>query len=113
MRISQTDAAALRAVLLKDLGVIDRLEKHLATVDQGKLTREKLDSLGFTLHNIYNALENSFTQISLTFENHIKDPVRWHRELLEKMFLDVPPLRAGIFPAGVKLLLSDLLGFRH
>ena len=86
MRIEPSGAAALRAVLLKDLDAVGRLEKHIAELPDKALTRVQLDSLGFALHNLYNALENSFTQISLSFENHVKEPFRWHQELLEKMF---------------------------
>ena len=72
-----------------------------------------MDSLGYSLHNIYNALENCFVQISLSFENHVRDHTRWHRELLEKMFLNIKPLRPAVLPEQVRSLLGDLLGFRH
>jgi hypothetical protein len=65
------------------------------------------------MHNIYNALENCFTQISLAFENHVRDKIRWHRELLDKMFLDIKSLRPAVLPEGVRSVLGDLLGFRH
>lgn len=115
MRIEPTDAAALRAVVLKDLEAIERIEEHALSLmrTSDPLSRAQCDSLGFALHNLYNALENSFTQLSLTFENHVKDRVRWHRELLEKMFLDIPPIRPALFPAGMHPLLADLLAFRH
>ena len=113
MRIEPTGAAALRAVLLKNLEAVGGLEKHIAELPDKALTREQLDSLGFALHNLYNALENSFTQISLSFENHVKGPFRWHQELREKMFLEIPPVRPAVFPAAAKPLLVDLLGFRH
>ena len=113
MQIEPTDAAALCAVLLKDLEAIRRIEKHIASLPARSPTREQLDSLGFARHNLYNALENSFAQISLTFENHVKDQIRWHRELLEKMFLEMPPVRPAILPVALKPLLNDLVGFRH
>jgi hypothetical protein len=68
---------------------------------------------GYLLHNLYNALENSFEQISRTFENHIVDASRWHRELLDKMFLDIPCVRPPVLTQGLRPLLHDLLGFRH
>lgn len=90
-----------------------QIEAHAIGLPVAQLSREQLDSLGFALHNLYNAIENSFTQISLTFENHVKDRTRWHRELLEKMLLDMPPVRPRVLPAASHALLSDLLGFRH
>jgi hypothetical protein len=113
MQINPTDAAALQAVLLQDLEAIHRIEEHLFALAKLRLTREQIDSLGFALHNVYNALENSFSQISLTFENHVKDRVRWHRELLEKMFLAIPPVRPAVLPPSARSVLIDLLGFRH
>lgn len=113
MRVESTDAAALRAVLLKDLEAIARLEEHAFSLSERELARAQVESLGFTLHNIYNALENSFVQISLTFENHVKDQSRWHREVLEKMFLPIPPFRPAVLPASVHSLLADVLAFRH
>lgn len=113
MRIGIADAAALAAVLQKDLEAIAQIEAHAGQLPGTGLNREQLESLGFALHNLYNAIENSFAQISLTFENHVKDQSRWHRELLEKMLLDVPPLRSRVLPPACRPLLADMLGFRH
>jgi hypothetical protein len=44
---------------------------------------------------IYNALENCFEQIWRGFEDHQSDQARWHRELLDKMFLEIKSLRPG------------------
>ena len=65
------------------------------------------------MHNIYNALENCFEQISLSFENHVRESTRWPRELLEKMVLDIKPLRPAVLPEQLRSLLGELLGFRH
>ena len=113
MRIDQGGAATLAAVIERDLLAIDTIEQHAAELSGGPMERAQLDSLGFALHNIYNALENSFTQISLSFENHVRDRVRWHRELLDKMFLDLPPLRPAVLMNESRPLMGDLLGFRH
>lgn len=72
-----------------------------------------LAAAAYCLHNIYNAIENSCEQISRTFENHIVDPAQWHRELLEKMFLELPGWRPRLFPEELRSVLNDLSGFRH
>jgi len=113
MQIDAKDAVALLAVLRKDLDAIRHLEEHAHSLADAHAARAETESLGFTLHNLYNALENSFLQISLTFENHVKDQSRWHREVLEKMFLAMPPLRPAVLPEVVHSLVSDLLAFRH
>ena len=113
MKIDSPSAVSLAAVIRKDLASISGIEGHAAGLPASGLSRSELDSLGFALHNLYNALENSFTQISLTFENHVRDQSRWHRELLEKMFLDLGQLRPAVMPLPSRGLLTDLLGFRH
>jgi len=113
MRIDSNSALTLAALIRSSLVSIDRIEDHVSQLNLNNLSAAELDSLGYSLHNIYNALENSFEQISLTFENHVRDRTRWHRELLDKMFLDIKPLRPAVLPKQLRSVLSDLLGFRH
>ncbi len=113
MRIDSTSALTLSAFIRSALTAIERIENHVSQFDLNNLSPAELDSLGYSLHNIFNALENCFEQISLSFENHVRDRTRWHRELLEKMFLDIPPLRPAVVPEQLRSLLGDLLGFRH
>ena len=65
------------------------------------------------LHGIYNAFENSFLRISDTFGDKIDRSTRWHAELLHRMFLDIPDLRAAVLPPSTRGLMKELLGFRH
>ena len=113
MRIEANAALALAALIRSDLAAIARIESHISQFDLNKLSHAELDSLGYSMHNIYNALENCFTQISLSFENHVRDKTRWHRELLDKMFLDIKSLRPAVLPEEVRSLLGDFVGFRH
>lgn len=43
----------------------------------------------------------------------MRDQTRWHRELLDKIFLDIKSLRPAVLPPEVRSVLNDLLGFRH
>jgi hypothetical protein len=116
MKIEPEAAAALRAVMLSDLELIDRLTnllRQLSDLAVGRASERDAIAAGYYLHNIYNALENSFDQTSRSFENHIKDLARWHQELLHKMFLDIHPVRPALLPMSLKPLLDDLRGFRH
>lgn len=113
MRIDQKGALTLTAFIRSALASIDRIESHVSQFNLNDLSHAELDSLGYSLHNIYNALENCFEQISMSFENHVRDRTRWHRELLEKMFLDIKPLRPAVLPEQLRSLVADLLGFRH
>lgn len=109
--------ATLWAVIQRDLEAIVRLNGHLEALAAGLAVVEPeyrdLAAAAYTLHNIYNGLENSFDQISRSCENHITDPAQWHRELLEKMFLEIPAVRPAVLSEGCRRLLNDLRGFRH
>ena len=98
MKIDSGTALSLVAVIRTDLEAIDRLESHVNQFDLNNINRAELESLGYSLHNLYNALENSFKQISLAFKNHVRDESRWHRGIVGK---DVFGSGAAA-PVGVK-----------
>lgn len=113
MKIEPNAALTLAAFIRSALAAIERIETNVSQLNLQNPSAAEVDSLGYSLHNIYSAVENCFTQISLSFENHVRDRIRWHRELLEKMFLDISPLRPAVLPEQLHSLLGDLLGFRH
>ncbi len=73
MRIDLKAALTLAALIRSDLAAIARIEEHVSQFDLNNLSPTELDSLGYSMHNIYNALESCFRQISLSFENHVHD----------------------------------------
>lgn len=113
MRIDSSAALTLAALIRSALEAIDRIENHVSHFDPDNLSPAELDSLAYSIHNIYNALENSFDQISRGFEDHEGDQARWHRELLDTMFLEIKSLRPAVLPEEARSLLGELLGFRH
>ena len=117
MRPDPARLASLAAVLTKDLEAIDRLDAELRQMLPGLQAApaafRDLAAAAYTLHAVYTALENTFDQISRTFENHVVDPRQWHRELLRKMFLEIPGVRPAVLPEELRSVLTDLRGFRH
>jgi hypothetical protein len=117
MRPDTAQLASLAAVITEAIAAIERLDARLSefTASLAAPTPEFRDlaAAAYLLHNVYCALENAFEQISRTFENHIADPAQWHRELLGKMFLEIPTVRPAVLPAGLRGFLNDLCGFRH
>lgn len=109
--------ASLRAVLEKNIAAIEQLHIEALTLvgdwEKQSKTFTGRAGLGFVLHNIYNALEGCFDQISRTCENHVVDNTKWHSELLGKMFLDISGVRPKIFSASLREFLEELRGFRH
>lgn len=107
-----TARAALAAVVERDLEAMTRVETALIELpaDAGYAA---CAGVAYALHNLYCALENSFEQISRTFENHVVDREQWHRELMLKMFLAIPNVRPAVFPESARPLLNELRSFRH
>lgn len=115
MKPDETTRSTLAAVIANDMGSIEAMSARLDEITL------PLDGSGFMvmagaaylMHNIYNALENSFEQISRSFENHVKDPVQWHKELLGKMFLEIPGIRPAVLTRDLHGIVNELRGFRH
>lgn len=113
MKIERHAAASLAAVIENDLRAIERIEDQLEPLARGAISDRDAATVAYGLHNIYSAFENSFDQISRTFENHVVDASRWHRELLAKMFLEIQGIRPAVLRDENRVLLHELLRFRH
>ncbi len=117
MRPEPAQLATLAAVIGEDIAAIGRLDGEMSALAHSLAGSSPafrdMAAVAYLLHNIYCALENAFEQISRTFENHITSPAQWHRELLAKMFLEIPTVRDAVLPAGLRGFLNDLRGFRH
>ena len=74
----------------------------------------ELDSaaLGYTIHNIYNLLENYILRISKFFENSL-DPLSWNRDLIEHMRLDIDGVRPALLNRDLAARIDELRSFRH
>jgi hypothetical protein len=90
--------------------IYDELEHHPLTPDAGTDT---LIVIAYYLHNLYNAFENIFVNIAKAFENSLDDAGRWHTQLLERMRLDVMPLRPAVIDEVAYNALDELRRFRH
>jgi hypothetical protein len=69
---------------------------------QADSSTDTLIVIAYYLHNLYNAFENLFTNIARTFENSLDDAGRWHTQLLERMRLDVTPLRPAVIDEAAR-----------
>ena len=67
----------------------------------------------YLLHNLYTAFENVFRNIAFAFENALDDRSGWHRQLLERMRLDLSPIRPAVIDDAAYVALDELLRFRH
>ncbi len=97
-----------------DLEAIDRLFAALATAELDRDTpQEECIVVGYRLHNLYNAFENVFRNAARTFENTLEERSGWHAELLQRMRLDLMPIRPAVIDAETYDKLDELRRFRH
>ena len=96
---------------LEAIGAIyDELERHPLTA---KTQQETLIVVAYYLHNLYSAFENIFQNIAALFENSVDEVGRWQAQLLERMRLDVMPLRPAVIDDTAYDSLDELRRFRH
>lgn len=96
-----------------DLATIERLYEALGSPDLDEAApQESLIVVAYRLHSLYTAFENIFRNIAKAFENHL-DKEAWHRELLQRMRLDLTPLRPAVIDVEAYERLDELLRFRH
>lgn len=93
------------------------IEKLYAAIGKPTLTEdtpeETLIVVAYRLHNLYNAFENMFRNIAATFENRLDDASGWHSQLLQRMCLDLMPVRPAVIDAAAYAALDELRRFRH
>jgi uncharacterized protein YutE (UPF0331/DUF86 family) len=105
--------------LVLDRNVRDDLEKIAKlyeTLGAPELTdsapQEELIVISYRLHSLYTALENIFRNIARAFENQVSQE-SWHREILQRMRLDLTPLRPAVIDAEAYEKLDEMRRFRH
>jgi hypothetical protein len=110
------DRALLIAELEGDLEALpDLLESNTKSMERiGAGATEELDyaALGYTLHNLYNLMENSFFRIAKHFENDIGSE-GWHKELLHRMTLSIEGIRPRVIDRHTAEKIDELRAFRH
>ena len=99
----------------KDLEIMDGFWQELADAELSRTDtdRKEIVFVGYRLHNLYNAAENIFRNIADGFGNHLSDRRGWHAELLDRMRLDLTPLRPAVIDDKAFEQLDELRRFRH
>lgn len=115
---NQAAVALLASELQNDLaGIEDSYvlrQKAVVRCDASGWSDElDLMALGACLHNIYNAFEAYFLRIAKFFENNI-DADSWHRDLLERMRLEISGIRPALLSDDrLAERIDELRRFRH
>ncbi|HSG40299.1 MAG TPA: antitoxin [Thermoanaerobaculia bacterium] len=96
-----------------DLEAIGKLYEALGAPELEEAeSQDVLIVAAYRLHSLYTAFENIFRNIAAAFENHL-DPETWHRDLLQRMRLDLTPVRPAIIDAEAFEKLDEMRRFRH
>ena len=69
-------------------------------------------ALAYLIHNLYTAFESYFLRVAKHFENNLDDSA-WHRELIDRMRIDVPGIRPALISPQIAEDLDELRRFRH
>ncbi len=116
MKKSEIDLQRLIAELESDFEAFNELYGKWQMVNSKleKITPDEFDwaSVGYTLHNLYNIIENYFFRIAKMFENNL-DPHRWHKDLINRMTLDIEGIRPAFMKKEESIIFNDLRAFRH
>ncbi|HZF08842.1 MAG TPA: hypothetical protein VFE33_08645 [Thermoanaerobaculia bacterium] len=103
----------LERSLRADLEAIERLYRELGEPSLSESEeQERLIVVAYRLHVLYSAFENAFRNIAKAFENQL-DPASWHQDLLQRMLLDLSPLRPAVLNEETYEKLDELRRFRH
>jgi hypothetical protein len=113
----KVENSELIGIIAKNLRMLDKLYASMEQVYTkdlkllGKTDRSALMVAGI-LENYYTCLETIFFRISQYFENNLS-PHQWHRDLLEKMTIDIEGIRIAAISGESYPRLLELLKFRH
>ena len=111
------DAANLVAHIRKHATMLGEVREQItATFEHdvpliGKTGRAAVLVAGL-LENYYTCAETIFVRIARFFENNVS-PDTWHKDLLERMALEIDDVRPRVVADETKRDLTELLRFRH
>jgi len=116
-----TDNASIRLLIQElgnDLGYVREAsalcERAEARAENSGWSDEMdLLALGSALHNLYNAFEGYLLRVAKFFENNV-DKQSWHRDLLDRMALEIPGVRPALITKREMIeRIDELRRFRH
>ena len=111
--MEQEQLSILAADVQKQQKFIEDIYRLIARRKKG-YTKDRvvLESLAYQLHNLYCAFEDLFKIIANYFENHLMETA-WHKELLDRMTLEIKGIRPRFLSEYAYELLNELRRFRH
>ena len=105
----------LESEICKTLQVLNKMElfyKNNHSILDEKNDIRNLITLSEIFINYYTCLETIFLRISTFFENNLPAD-KWHSELLNRMILEVKPLRTKVIADETFAILDEFRRFQH
>ena len=98
-----------RAALAGAVAVIARYREGL----KGAPEPPDLSVIAVELHRYFTAAETLFERIAREVDGALPQGLEWHRELVDQMAADLPPVRGAVIDESQRLWLHQLRAFRH
>lgn len=95
---------------------MNELDNNLTEYIRQKEVQESnilIIAMAYALSGIYSCLEDQFLKIARVFENRVENPASWHKELLERMRIEVIDIRPAVISRNSFAVLDEMRGFRH
>jgi hypothetical protein len=107
----------LKQEFLKTEKILEKINSFFRNFIDKELTeRGKSAASAIVLAEIfadfYTCLETLFLRISRFFENSLEKK-KWHKDLLDKMTLEIEDIRIAVISDKTRSLLEEFLKFRH
>jgi len=96
---------------LRQNNLYEKIDRSWKQFEESKEYSFLVES-AFYLNQLYSGFERIFQYIAEVFENTIEGS-RWHKNLLERMRLNIEPLRPALIRNDTYQCLDDLRTFRH
>jgi uncharacterized protein YutE (UPF0331/DUF86 family) len=89
------------------------LHRDRPSLASGEASEATLALAAVRLHRYYTAVEALLERVARLFDESIPEGPTSHRDLLQQMAADLPPLRPALLDRDLGRGLHSLLGFRH
>lgn len=100
----------LDLVLIRRL--VERNRESLERLRASEQSEYDHAALGYSVHNLYGAIEGYALRIAKAFENHL-DERSWHRSVVRRMAVEVPGIRPRVWSLELTEHVDELRRFRH
>ena len=116
MNRNQTGFIRLISELYNDMVILgelsEKLKRNVNKLNSMEPDEFDLAGLAYAMQNIYNAFENYMLRIAKFFENDLSND-SWHKELVERMTLEIKDFRPALFNRDFAAQIGELRSFRH